>query len=190
MKMRTMRLKHSLSMAAPTVSFALGLCLALSGTASAQAPEADPADVESVDAIIHALYDVISGPAGEERDWDRFHSLFADGARLVPTGSGPNGNVGYRVWTPAEYAEQAGPSLMQTGFFEREIGRTEDRFGNIIHVFSTYDSKRSESDPEPFARGINSIQILDTGDRVWVMTIFWDSERPDNPIPDRYLGGN
>ena len=175
-----------------TLLLVSSLCfwLAIPTVGFGQEHEADPADVESVSAIITALYDVISGPAGEERDWDRFHSLFAEGARLIPTGQGQNGNVGYRVWTPSEYAEQSGPLLTQSGFFEREIGRVEERFGNIVHVFSTYDSKRAESDPEPFARGINSIQLLDTGDRFWVMSIFWDSERPGNPIPDRYLGGN
>lgn len=155
--------------------------------ARSQTVEADPADVESVDAIITALYDVISGPAGQERDWDRFHSLFAEGARLIPTGRDQTGAVRHQVWSPAEYVEGAGAGLSQNGFFEREIGRVEERFGNVIHVFSAYDSKRTEADPEPFARGINSIQLLDDGDRLWVMSIFWDSERPDNPIPDRYL---
>ena len=154
--------------------------------ANAQAPEADPADVESLDAIITALYDVISGPAGEERDWDRFHSLFAEGARLMPTGVDQEGQVRFQVWTPEEYAERAGPGLAANGFFEREIGRVEERFGNVIHAFSAYDSKRSEDDAEPFARGINSIQVLDTGVRLWIMSIFWDSERPDNPIPNKY----
>ena len=183
-------MKYARSRGPVALAVAIAASLSLPVTGSAQDYETNPADVESVDAIIAALYDVISGPAGEERNWDRFHSLFAEGARLIPTGRGPDGNAGYRVWTPAEYAEQAGPALMQSGFFESEIGRVEERFGNVVHAFSTYDSKRSESDPEPFARGINSIQLLDTGDRFWVMSIFWDSERPDNQIPDRYLGGN
>ncbi|MGI9627595.1 MAG: hypothetical protein ACR2QM_12215 [Longimicrobiales bacterium] len=165
---------------------AMGLALTGPIAAQGQAPEADPNDVNSVDAIIVALYDVISGPAGEARDWDRFRSLFAEGARLVPTFKDAEGQVRFQVWSPAEYAERAGPGLMESGFFEREIGRVEDRFGNIVQLFSTYDSKRSEDDPEPFARGINSIQLLDAGDRFWIMTVFWDSERPDNPIPNKY----
>ena len=164
--------------------------LAVAVPAEAQAPAADPGDVESLDAIIEALYDVISGPAGEERDWDRFLSLFAEGARLMPTGVDPQGQVRHQVWTPREYVDRAGPSLAANGFFEREIGRTEERFGNVIHAFSTYDSKRSLDDAEPFARGINSIQVLDDGDRLWIMSVFWDSERPDNPIPGKYLRTN
>ena len=179
-------MKHALR---PAVFGSLAaLVLTTAQPSLAQTPEASPEDVESVDAIITALYDVISGPAGEERDWDRFRSLFADGARLIPTGRDGQGQVRFQVWTPDEYAEMAGASLTRDGFFEREIGRVEERFGNVIHVFSTYDSKRSEDDPEPFARGINSIQLLDTGDRLWVVSIFWDSERPDNPIPDKYMG--
>jgi hypothetical protein len=155
--------------------------------AAQESPAARAQDVESIDAIIAALYDVISGPAGQARDWPRFHSLFVPGARLIPTGVREN-EVRHRVMTPAEYATSSGPVLEERGFFEREIGRRTERFGNIAHVFSTYDSKNTPDDPEPFARGINSIQLLHDGTRWWVVTIFWDSERAGNPIPPTYLG--
>lgn len=150
-------------------------------------PDADPGDVESVDSILTALYDVISGPAGQARDWDRFRSLFIPEARLIPTGRSPQGEHGYNVWSPGEYAERAGRSLEQNGFFEREIARTEERFGPVVHAFSTYDSKRNADDPEPFARGINSIQLMHDGDRWYVVTIYWAAERSDLPIPGQYL---
>ncbi len=149
---------------------------------------ARPQDVESVDAIIAALYDVISGPAGQKRDWDRFRNLFAPGARLIPTGRRPDGSRVIRHMTPDEYATTSGPQLERNGFFEREIGRRTEEFGNITHLFSAYDSKRTAADSVPFARGINSIQLFNDGKRWWVVTIFWDSERPDNPIPARNLG--
>jgi len=151
------------------------------------APAARPADVGSLDGILAALYDVISGPAGQARDWDRFRSLFAPGARLIPTG-GPAGQPAQAiVWTPDEYVQRAGANLEANGFFEREIGRVTETFGRITHVFSAYDSRRTATDATPFARGINSIQLLDDGTRWWVVSIFWDSERPGNPIPERYL---
>lgn len=148
---------------------------------------ARPADVESIDAIIAALYDVISGPAGQKRDWQRFHSLFVPGARLIPTGVNQQGVVGHRVLTPEGYVTLSGARLEENGFFEREIGRTTERFGNIAHVFSAYDSKRTLQDAQPFARGINSIQLLTDGERWWIVSIFWDSERAGNSIPERYL---
>jgi DNA-binding beta-propeller fold protein YncE len=144
---------------------------------------ARPEDVASIDAIITALYDVISGPAGQKRDWDRFRSLFAPGARLIPTGRRPDSTRVMRVITPDEYATNIGPQLENGGFFEREIGRRTERFGAVAHVFSAYDSKRTAADTVPFARGINSIQLFDDGRRWFVVTIFWDSERRDNPIP-------
>jgi hypothetical protein len=162
------------------------LVLAGHPAAAQESPAARAQDVESIDAIIAALYDVISGPAGQARDWPRFHSLFVPGARLIPTGMREN-EVRHRVMTPAEYVAGSGPILEERGFFEREIGRTTERFGNIAHVFSAYDSKRTPDDAEPFARGINSIQLLHDGTRWWVVTIFWDSERAGNPIPPTYL---
>ena len=149
-------------------------------------PRANPADVASPDAIIAALYDVISGPAGQARDWNRFRSLFAPGARLIPTRRPPNAAPRPFVLTPEEYAQRSG-GLAANGFFEREIGRSMDQFGAIAQVFSAYESKRAASDPKPFQRGINSIQLFDDGTRWYVVTIFWDGERPDNPIPEKYL---
>lgn len=155
---------------------------------TAPAPQARPEDVGSIDGIIAALYDVISGAAGHQRDWARFAGLFAPGARLIPSGRRPDGTQTMRVMTPQEYAAGIGPRLEQSGFFEREIGRTTQLFGAIAHVFSAYDSRRAADDAAPFARGINSIQLFNDGRRWWVVTIFWDSERPDNPIPSLYLG--
>jgi hypothetical protein len=172
-----------------------GLCLAaalwllaLPLPAQTPVPAARAEDVASVDAILAALYDVISGPAGQKRDWDRFNSLFVPGAaRLIPTGRRPDGSVVHRALTPAEYQAGSGPMLEGQGFFEKEIHRVVETFGNITHVFSTYESRRTLADAQPFARGINSIQLLNDGKRYWVVTIFWDSERANNPIPARYL---
>ena len=150
-------------------------------------PAADPGDVESVDSILTALYDVISGPAGQARDWDRFRSLFIPEARLIPTGRSPDGEHGYQAWSPGEYAEQEGDFLEQNGFFAREIARTEERFGPVVHAFSTYDPKRTADDPGPFARGVSSIQLMHDDDRWYVVTIYWAAERPDLPIPGQYL---
>lgn len=149
-------------------------------------PEADPSDVSSIDAVIAALYDVISGPAGEKRDWDRFRSLFVPEARLIPTGRDASGRNRYRPLTPDEYAASSGTSLEEQGFFEIETARTLEEFGPIAHAFSTYDSRRNEADVEPFDRGINSIQLFFDGQRWAVMNIFWSADRDDLPIPARY----
>lgn len=150
-------------------------------------PAARPEDVESIDAIIAAVYDVISGPAGEERDWARFRSLFAPGARLIPTRVSEDGAVNVAALTPDEYVEASGPFLEENGFFESEIGRVTEEFGHIAHAFSSYESKRTPEDAEPFTRGINSMQLLNDGERWWLVTIYWDAERAGNPIPERYL---
>lgn len=157
------------------------------GIDSTPRPLAAPEDVASIDAILGALYDVISGPAGSPRNWQRFRSLFALNARLMPTRARPDGGADLTVWSADDYAGGVGPRLEQAGFYEREIARTTESFGNVVQVFSTYESRRSPNDARPFARGINSIQLLKDGSRYWVVSIFWDSERPGNPIPDRYL---
>jgi len=150
-------------------------------------PAANPADVASLDAILAALYDVISGPAGQARNWDRMRSLFIPGARLIPSSPAPDGKVVPRVLDVEGYIQRAGPNLEKNGFFEREISRKTETFGTITHAFSTYESRRNKEDAAPFARGINSIQLVNDGTRWWVVTVFWDSERPNNQIPKQYL---
>jgi hypothetical protein len=172
----------------------LWLALALAGgrAAAQQAPAptppppADPADVRSVDAILGALYDVISGPAGA-RNWGRFRSLFWPGARLIPTRHPPDSAATALVLDPETYAARAGAYFQSNGFFEREAARRLEQFGSIAQVFSTYESRHAATDSVPFTRGINSIQLFDDGTRWWVVSIFWDAERAGLTIPPEYL---
>lgn len=160
------------------------------GSAGVSIPTSQPldtADVASVDAIIKAAYDVISGPAGEERDWDRFRSMFMEGARLIPTGREHSGETRHGLLTVEDYISRAGPQLENNGFFEVEVARRMERYGSVVHVFSTYESRRNADDAEPFMRGINSFQLLYEKGRWWVVTIFWQPEYPDLPIPKQYL---
>jgi hypothetical protein len=156
-------------------------------TPASSAPPARPADVASIESIIGVLYDVISGPPGQDRDWGRFRSLFASGARLIVAAPSPEGRVPSRSMTVDEYVVAADPFLKRDGFWEREIARRAERYGNVAHVFSTYESRVKSADSPPFSRGINSIQLVTNGERWWVVTILWDFERAGNPIPREYL---
>lgn len=150
--------------------------------------EANPADVASIDSIMKAVYDVISGDAGQKRNWDRFRTLFHKDARMIPSGKNPTtGVVGARVLSTEDYITRSSPFMEKEGFFEREIARRVDTYGNIAQVFSTYESFHKKDDKKPFARGINSFQLLNDGKRWSVITIYWQGETPENPIPKEYL---
>lgn len=152
------------------------------------APQANPADVASIDSIIAALYDVISGEAGQQRDWNRMRSLFHRDGRLIPSGKNPNTGVyGARAVTPDEYIKRNEPFFSKEGFYERELARRTDLYGNIAHVFSTYQSFHKKDDKTPFMRGINSIQLLNDGKRWWIMSVYWQGETPETPLPKKYL---
>lgn len=154
--------------------------------APAAPPAAKPADVGSIDAIMSATYAVISGPAGQQRDWDRFRSLFLPGARLVPSGPKKDGGFFARVVTPDDYASFADAYFQKESFFERESARHTDRFGNIVQIFSTYESRHDAKDAKPFAVGINSFQLFYDGTRWWIVTIYWQEETPDIPLPKEF----
>jgi hypothetical protein len=148
---------------------------------------ADKKDVGSVDAIVGALYNVISGPAGEKRNWARMRTLFIPEARMIPTAAKP-GSLGVKkVLSLEEYIRTSGSFLEKNGFYENEIGRKTERYGQIVHVFSTYESRNKQDDPKPFMRGINSIQLWYDGTRWWIVNVMWENESTGNPIPDQYL---
>jgi hypothetical protein len=182
----------------------LGLCAALAfggmaGNALAQQPVASPAapvvapvqakaaDVASADAIVAALYDVISGPAGAPRDWNRMRSLFAPEGRLQAIGVKPDGTVVMRTMTVEDYISRNTPAFAKTGFFEKEVARTTESFGQLTHVFSTYESRHAQADAKPFARGINSVQLYNDGSRWYVLNLVWRGEDDKLQLPERYL---
>jgi hypothetical protein len=188
-----------------SLTFAL-LFANLALTASAQPPLAGSlashpswpvakkaSDVDSVDHLLASLYDVISGPAGKPRDWDRFRSLFLPDGRLgvvrpdLPaTGAEPERKGDMVLLSPDMYAERDDPYFKTHGFFEHPIANRVEEFGNLVHVWSTYESRRAENEP-PFARGVNSVQIVHAQGRFWLASVVWDEERPGLTLPEKYL---
>jgi hypothetical protein len=155
-------------------------------------PAAKPEDVKSPDAILNAVYDVISGGKGQARDWNRMRSLFLPDARLIPAISVPPtaeqpAHVDAIMLTINGYIARSSARMTANGFFEHSIHNETEQFGNIVQIWSTYESRHNADDPKPFARGINSFQLLNDGKRYWIVNIFWDAESPDHPIPRKYL---
>ncbi len=150
--------------------------------------EANPSDVASIDAIITAAYDSISGPAGEKRNWERERSLYYPGARLIPTAkAGENEDLAPQILDVDGFIARVESFFAEHGFYEKEIARRTEQFGHIAHVWSTYESRHNANDPEPFMRGINSIQLFHDGNRWWIVTIYWQQESSVDPIPEKYV---
>ena len=171
------------------IIFATLICILNKASASSlDSIPANSKDVESPEAIIKAVYEVISGPAGEKRNWDRMRTLFVPDARMIATGKKPGGEAVRRPHTVEEYIASSAPFLEKNGFFEKEIGRKTERYGSIAHVFSSYESKKTEADEKPLARGINSFQLWFDGKRWWVINLIWEGETKENPIPSKYIG--
>jgi hypothetical protein len=183
------------------IAFVLSGCLGMACFAIAQTPvpQTSPApstpaapsaaarlgDVDSVEHIIAAVYNVISGPAGP-RDWDRFRTLYYPGARMIPSRRDDKGIVMARVSTPDEYATRSGAFFMKEGFFENSVSNRVEEWDHIAHVWSTYESRHAKGD-KPFARGINSFQLFNDGSRWWILTVYWEGEDPSHPLPEKYL---
>jgi hypothetical protein len=148
--------------------------------------KANPADVASIDAIITAVYDCISGPAGEKRNWERERSLYYPGARLIPTGR-PSTEPAPEMLDVEGFIARVESFVTEQGFYEKEIARRTEQFGQIAHAWSTYESRHDPSDPEPFMRGINSIQLFNDGKRWWIVSIYWQHESAQHLLPEKYL---
>jgi hypothetical protein len=159
---------------------------ATAAPASSAAPATHAADVQSMDSILAALYDTISGPAGQRRDWAHLHALFVPDAHMIAVGHAPNGEIRTQQFTVDEYIARATPVFEREGFYESEISRHVDTFRNMSQVFSTYESRHAR-DQQPFQRGINSIQLFHDGHRWWVVNVYWEAESPKHAIPKKYL---
>ncbi|MEQ8302319.1 MAG: hypothetical protein RIB47_02925 [Cyclobacteriaceae bacterium] len=142
-------------------------------------------DVNSIDNIVNALYEVISGKAGEERDWSRFSNLFKEESRLIPTNKNSEGTFVLRSMSPGDYIELFKKNI-KSGFFERELHHEVLTYGTIAHVFSTYETI-DEPNGKITNRGINSIQIFKDEKRYYIVSIFWCAESMGFPLPEKYL---
>lgn len=137
-------------------------------------PSVRPSDVATLDAILRAMYEIISGPLGQPRDWERFRALFTPGARLMPVVSGERPSV--RILSPEDYILRVEPIFATEPFWERETSREVQAFGRIAHVLSHYESLR-DSEGEPFERGTNSMQLFWDDARWWVVSVMWNTSR-------------
>lgn len=162
----------------------LVVLMALGTSAFAQTKDYSK-DVASVDAIIAALYDVISGDPGAPRDWDRFRNLFKPESKLMPSRKNPQGELVLASMSPEDYV-QIFTTRITTGFFERELHRETEQYGTVTHVFSTYETKEKKDGPVT-NRGVNSIQLFFDGKRFYVVNVFWCAESLGFPLPDKYV---
>ncbi len=133
-------------------------------------------DVATLDSIILATYDVISGPAGGARDWDRMRNLFCEGARLMPIVAVPGEAPRVRLLSVEDYIRRVEPIFANEGFWERETGRQVETFGRVAHVLSRYESFHTP-DGAAFDRGTNSMQLFYDDTRWWVVSVMWNTAR-------------
>src|SRR5258708_1576672 len=148
-------------------------------------PQADAKDVDSVEHIIAAVYDCISGPAGP-RNWDRFRSLYYPGARMVPSSRDDKGVIRARIVSVDDYATRSQDYFTKNGFYESAIAKRVEVWDHITHVWSTYESRHAKGE-KPFARGINSFQLVYDGTRWWILTVYWEGEDAEHPLPQKHL---
>lgn len=143
---------------------------------------ADPKDVSTIDGIVKAFYEVMSGPKGTPRQWARDRSLYTPGIYFVNMGE-KDGKVEKHITNHNQFVNEANDYLVNSGFIEREIHRVERRFGHTAHIFSTYEMIAGGKN---IGRGVNSLQLVWDGTRWWITGASWDEERPNNPLPKEF----
>jgi hypothetical protein len=155
----------------------------LIAAAAVAAPPASKADLAAIDQAIHAVYDVISGPPGQKRDFDKMRSLFAPGATLKAIGP-----KGLRGGSLEDYITRNAAILEKEGFTERELGRRVEVWGGLATALSAYDGKTANGSFHE--RGINSFQLVKIDGKWLVSSILWQEETPANPLPVDLIKGS
>jgi hypothetical protein len=145
-------------------------------------------DRAAIGAVVDEMYAMISGPAGP-RDWSRQAKCFHPAARQIRTSLDEIGRPVMKMMSLEQYARDTTPYFAANPFYEVEIGRRIDLFGNIAHVLSAYEARRSPDDGEPERRGINSIQLFRTAEAGWrIVAMIWDNEREGVELPGELIG--
>ena len=144
--------------------------------AAIAASPADKADLAAIDQTVHAVYDVISGPPGQKRDFDRMRSLFAPGATLKAIGP-----KGLRGGSLDDYISRNAAILEKEGFTERELRRRVELWGGLATAWSAYDGRTANGSFHE--RGINSFQLVKVDGKWLVASILWQEETPEFPLP-------
>lgn len=161
---------------------------AAAATAESWTPSMEPLpeDVSSIDGMVRAWYDIVSGPAGEARNWSRDSTLYSPGVRFVIVGAGADGVEHATVTDHGTFARESTPGFERNGFYEQEIHRVTQRIGNVAYLLSTYQWRRTPDGPVG-GRGVNSISLFNDGTRWWITQAMWSDETPANPIPPELL---
>ena len=147
-------------------------------------PAAKLEDVSSVDAIIKASYEALSG-APDKLDLQRFKSLFAPDTRLATAKDDANGIPTYSLRSVDEFL--AAVALRQAPMTEREVARRTETYENMVQVWSTYDLITDDKGVQRHQKGINSILLVFDGQRWWIVGAIWRNESPGKPVPEKYL---
>lgn len=151
------------------------------GTGSTQASTCPP--TATLDQLIKALDAAVSGPADKDRAC--FRDVMLPDARLMPLVKAADGSVAPRILTVDGWIDAVRKRGSQV-FDERQVNVRTETWGHMAHLWSTYET-RTSPDAKPEARGINSIQAVFDGQRWRVISIVWQAETPDVPVPQKYL---
>ena len=140
-------------------------------------------DRKEISAAVDEMYAMISGPKGP-RDWSRQARCFHPEARQIRTSIDSHGRPQMKIMSLDDYSHDTTPYFAENDFYEIEIGRRIDLFGNIAHVWSAYEARRSPDDEEPERQGVNSIQLFRNADKGWrIISMIWDNAREDMDPP-------
>ncbi len=159
---------------------AAGLVLMLPFSASA-----GPEDWASPEAIVHALYEVISADAGEARDWDRYRALFFDNTRFVVAMDSRIAS-GIMAMTSEEMVAQTEAAYGSTGFHEKALVTRVEQHGLMASVMSSFEVRLRRDDAEPLMRGLNHFQLLNDGERWWIISNVGVIESESSPLPAEF----
>jgi hypothetical protein len=139
-------------------------------------------DLAAIDQAIRGVYEVISGPPGQKRDFDKMRRMFAPNATLKAIGP-----KGLRGGSLEDYISRNAAILEKEGFTERELGRRVELWGGLATAWSAYDGRTANGSFHE--RGINSFQLVKIDGKWLVASILWQEETPDNPLPTNLTKG-
>ena len=143
-------------------------------------------DTSSIQGILDAYYDCISGPIGETRDLDRLKSLFHPEGRLIYSyWNSQSGEANLMVFNSIDEFIPKLDYLDKKGFYEHEVSNIIHSFSSVTQVFSTYQFRAEDKSIQ--GRGITSYDLFYDGSRYWILSMYWTAENNQYKVPPVYL---
>ncbi|SCZ00860.1 nuclear transport factor 2 family protein [Alkaliphilus peptidifermentans] len=126
---------------------------------------------------IDKFYKIISGSAGERRNWNEFKSLFfSEDSSLASMKYNADKECITKGMDVESYIVGLCDFLKSNDFYEYGFNYEIKVIGSIASVYSEYAAKRKKEDSNIIKSGVNLVQLIHNGHEWKIHSMLWQDQ--------------